>query len=196
MKKRSALRPNSVFLNLPFDQQYEAIFVAYVVGLVTLGMEPRCILEVDEDGDGRMGRLYKLIEECGCSIHDISYRGTEFRYNMPFELGIAYALTPKSPQRKLVIFEAKRRDLLKTLTDLRGFDPKVHGMRGKKALAMIYECFSTPSLGNSEEIGRGIYRRITKLLPQFRDGRPSVFNRKSFQWLIHATAKFAKARRA
>ena len=196
MKKRSALRPNSVFLNLPFDPEYEAIFVAYVIGLVTLGMEPRCILEVDEDGDGRMGRLYKLMQECGCSIHDISYRGSEFRYNMPFELGIAYALARTGPRRKLVIFEAKKRDLLKTLTDLRGFDPKVHSGQGNQALAIIYECFSSPSFGDSEEIGRDIYRRIVKLLPEFRDGRPTVFNRKSFQWLIHATAKFAAEWRA
>jgi hypothetical protein len=196
LKRRSALRPNSVFLNLPFDPAYEGIFVAYVVGLVTLGLEPRSILEVDEDGEGRMGRLYKLIEECGCSIHDISYRGPEFRYNMPFELGVAYALTRSGPKRKLVVFEAKKRDLLKTLTDLRHFDPKVHGMQGRKALAMIYECFTSPSFEGSEEIGRDIYRRIVGSLPAFRDGRSTVFNRKSFQWLIHVTAKLAAAKRA
>jgi hypothetical protein len=170
--------------------------VAYVVGLVTLGLEPRCILEVDEDGEGRMGRLYRLVEQCGCSIHDISYRGTEFRYNMPFELGIAYALTRQGPRRKLVIFESKKWDLLKTLTDLRGFDPKVHAMKGRKALDLIYECFSSPYLTDSEQIGRDIYRKIVKSLPQFRDGRTSVFNRKSFLWLIHVAAKLAADRRA
>jgi len=98
LKKRSVLRTNSVFVNLPFDREYEEIFVGYVVGLITLGLEPRSVIELDETGEGRMGRLFRLMNKCGSSIHDLSYRGGEFRYNMPFELGVAYALSRSGGQ--------------------------------------------------------------------------------------------------
>lgn len=187
MKKRSTFQPNSVFLNLPFDLEFEPIFVSYVVGLVTLGLMPRCVLELDEDGEGRMARLYRLLKDCGSSIHDLSYRGQEFRYNMPFELGVAYALSRsdnKQSKRRLVIFEAEKRDLLKTLSDLRSFDPKIHEMDGGKALSMIYESFYTPSRPDPEKRGREIYQKIVQSLPEYRGGRTSIFNRKSFLTIV------------
>jgi hypothetical protein len=196
LKKRSALLTNSVFLNLPFDREYEEIFVGNVVGLITLGLEPRSVIELDETGEGRMERLFRLMGKCGSSIHDLSYRGDEFRYNMPFELGIAFALGRSGGKRRLVVFEAKKRDLLRTLTDLRGFDPKIHSMKGKKALAMIYECFISPTISDPEKMGQEIYDRVILALPGFRCGRPTIFNRRSFQLLIHFTSHRVEALKA
>jgi hypothetical protein len=185
LSERSASRTNSVFLNLPFDQEYESIFVGFVVGLVSLGLEPRSVLELDEDGDGRISRLFRLLQECGSSVHDISYRGPGLRYNMPFELGLAYALSRLRPSHRLVVFEAEKWDLLKTLSDLRGFDPKIHGMKGEKALAMIYECFSSPTIRDAEPRGKQIYKAIVHDLENFRDGRHTIFNKKSFLYLVY-----------
>jgi hypothetical protein len=102
---------------------------------------------------------------------------------MPFELGIAYALSQSQEKHRLVIFEAEKRDLLKTLSDLRGFDPKLHNKNGEKALTMIYECFISPKLSHAEEIGHSIYDVFVKDLSKFRFGRDSVFNRRSFHSL-------------
>ena len=60
MKKLSAQRERSVFLNLPFEKKYEPIFVGLIVGLVTVGLIPRSVVELHENGDGRMARLFQL----------------------------------------------------------------------------------------------------------------------------------------
>jgi len=135
-----------------------------------------------------MERLFRLMQTCRCSIHDLSYTGTECRYNMPFELGIAYTLSRNDPDAVILVFEADKRNLLKTLTDLRGFDPKVHDMNGKKALAATHATFVSPSLSDPEEIGLLIYNNIVNDLSKFRKGHPTVFNKWSFSLLVH-TAK-------
>lgn len=188
MKNSSALRPNAVFLNLPFEKSYEEIFVGYLVGLITMGLEPHCVVELHEDGEGRMARLFKLMSRCGASIHDLSYAGEGKRYNMPFELGIAYALSRLSGKRRLVVVEARKRALLKTLTDLRGFDPKVHQMKGRKAMDLVYEYFISPSIAEAEETGHRIYPQIIENLREFRGGHSTIFNRKSFQYLVWVIA--------
>jgi hypothetical protein len=183
-KKSSAPQPESVFLNLPFDSNFEPIFVAYVVGLVTLGFIPRSVLELDEDGAVRMERLFRLMRQCQGSVHDLSYGGKERRYNMPLELGVAYALTRLS-SKKIYVFEAKKYILKKNLSDLSHFDPKIHGMKGEKALVAIYDCFDSRLLTDPIEIGRPIYKRTIKRLPEIRQGRDTLFNRSSFRRMLY-----------
>lgn len=183
-KKSSTPQPESVFLNLPFDKNFEAVFVAYVVGLVTLGFIPRSVLELDEDGDGRMERLFRLMRQCQGSLHDLSYAGKERRYNMPFELGVAYALTRLS-SKKIYVFEASKYNLKKTLSDLSHFDPKIHYMKGEKALVAIYDCFDSRLLTNPLEIGLPIYQRTIKRLPEIRQGRETLFNRSAFRRMLY-----------
>jgi hypothetical protein len=185
LKKSLASHSDYVFLNLPFEKIFEPVFVAYVVGLVTLGLVPRSVIELDEDGEGRMGRLFQLLKGCSASVHDLSYRGSERRYNMPFELGVAYALARYGGGRKIFVFEAARRDLLRSLTDLRHFDPKCHGMKGEQALEAVYECFFSPKRHHAEETGREVYRFIIKeMLPKLRGTKPTLFNKRSFLLLI------------
>jgi len=61
MRTREELRRRSVFLNLPLDKSYERLFVAMISALVAIGRTPRCVLEVPEQGDGRLARILHLI---------------------------------------------------------------------------------------------------------------------------------------
>ena len=84
----------SVFINCPFDKQYQPIFDAIVFCVVACGFEPRCTLELTDAGEVRIENIYRLIAQCNDSVHDISrtevgdqpYRLP--RFNMPLELGI------------------------------------------------------------------------------------------------------------
>ena len=38
---RPRVEPNSVFLNIPYDNQFQNLYLAYVVGLTELGSLPR-----------------------------------------------------------------------------------------------------------------------------------------------------------
>ena len=104
---------------------------------------------------------------------------------MPFELGVAYALARTDPKAEMIVFERTKRDLLKILSDLRGFDPKVRNMDGEKALATVYSSFASPDISDPEEIGKSIYATLEADLPQFRKGQSTIFNKRSFQLLVH-----------
>src|SRR6266404_5075471 len=84
----------SVFINCPFDKQYQPIFDAIVFCVVACGFEPRCTLELTDAGEVRIENIYRLIAQCNHSIHDISrteVKGQPYklpRFNMPLELGI------------------------------------------------------------------------------------------------------------
>src|SRR5688500_13444601 len=95
---RAGRRRRQVFLNLPFDdiRGYEDCFLAYVAGLLALGLVPRSVLEIPSGGRDRLTRIFRLMRECRYSIHDLSrieLRGGRYpRFNMPLEAGMATAL--------------------------------------------------------------------------------------------------------
>src|ERR1035441_2238158 len=90
MKTPRELRRRGVFLNTPFDKPYERLFVALIGVLVALGRIPRCVLEIPEMGNGRQARILDLMQSCSFSIHDLSRVGLPVRFNMPFELELAF----------------------------------------------------------------------------------------------------------
>src|SRR5712691_1199087 len=84
----------SVFINCPFDRQYQPLFDATVFCVVECGFVPRCTLEFTDAGEVRIENIYRLVDQCDHSIHDISRTEVEGqpyklpRFNMPLELGI------------------------------------------------------------------------------------------------------------
>ena len=96
--RRRHPRPTHVFINCPFDKDYEELFLALIAGLTGLGLTPRCVLEIPPTPES-LERLFELIERCAFSVHDLSrvelslHRPRVPRFNMPFELGLAVALS-------------------------------------------------------------------------------------------------------
>jgi hypothetical protein len=83
-----------VFINCPFDDEYQPLFEAVVFCVTACGFRARCTLEETDAGEVRIDTIYGLIRECNHGIHDISrteVKGQPYqlpRFNMPFELGI------------------------------------------------------------------------------------------------------------
>jgi hypothetical protein len=177
--------PRSVFLNFPFDRSYEPVFIGLVAGLVALGLKPRSVIEIPEQGEGRMRRLFDLICSCGASIHDLSRVNTPVRFNMPFELGIAYALHQVTkPAHRFVVLERERHRLDRTLSDLKMLDPRIHRGSGHEALRCIYESFKPRQGAAPEQTGDRIYQRLRANLDEYRGRQTTIFNRLSFEHLI------------
>lgn len=183
---RRALKidPKSVFLNVPFDKKYEQIFIGIVVGLVTLGLKPRSVIEIPEQGQGRMDRLFNLIRTCGASIHDLSRVGSPARFNMPFELGLAFSLKQMTGQHFFALFETKKYRLDRTLSDLKMIDPKIHGGNGQRALQCVYESFKPYGHPAPTEQGQKIYRYLVRDIKGLRQRRETIFNPIAFEALI------------
>src|SRR3972149_2701488 len=105
----SRVDPTAVFLNVPFDTRYEPLFVALIATLTSIGRKPRTVLELPEQGQGRLSRIIEPLEACQVSLHDLSRVGPPARFNMPFELGLAYAVRrydPTEKKRSLVLLES------------------------------------------------------------------------------------------
>ena len=85
----------NVFINCPFDEEYETLLKSILLIISYLGYNPRIALESSDVSTTRLSKIVALIEESKYSIHDLSRlkskRKNEFaRLNMPFELGIDF----------------------------------------------------------------------------------------------------------
>jgi hypothetical protein len=120
-------------LNVPYDEAYEPILLALVAALLALGRKPRCTVELEDRGEGRARRILELLESTAVSFHDLSRTGTPVRFNMPFELGLAFGLAARRGRHRLYVLETERGRLEETLGDLRGTEAYVH--RGRPELA-------------------------------------------------------------
>lgn len=82
-----------VFINCPFDTEFAASFHALVFAVRACGFRARCAREMDDGGETRLEKLYRIVEDRRYGVHDLSR--TELdpthnlpRFNMPLELGI------------------------------------------------------------------------------------------------------------
>jgi len=123
---------NAVFLNIPYDDKFSRLYLAYIAGLIHLGLDPRATIEIP-GGRNRLDKILELIRSCRYSIHDLSRVQLDRtppatpRFNMPSELGLAVASAQAdSALDGLFVFETVYRRASKSLSDLSGIDPNNH----------------------------------------------------------------------
>src|ERR1700740_2359962 len=85
--------PEGVFINCPFDAEYQPLFRALVFAVQDCGFVARSALEREDGSEVRIEKIRRIIAESAFGIHDISRTepdaGTGLpRFNMPLELGI------------------------------------------------------------------------------------------------------------
>ena len=188
--------PTSVFLNVPFDQSYEPVFLGLLASLVSLGLKPRSVIEIVDFGQGRIERIIDLMLSCKFSIHELGRVGTPVRFNMPFELGIACALSRYRKPHCFTMLEAESHRLDKTLSDMKGIDPKIHFRTVGGAIECMLATFRKKSGGPSPDNIRGLYKDLAKysmsLKKQYR--KKKIFTRSVFTDLVKAAVLMAKKR--
>jgi hypothetical protein len=84
----------SVFINCPYDPEYEPLADALLLAVVVCGFIPRSALESGLAAIPRVERIFHAIHTSKYSIHDLSRCRGEgdtvlARFNMPLELGMA-----------------------------------------------------------------------------------------------------------
>lgn len=126
----------NVFINCPFDRQFEPILQAILFCTTYLGFSPRIATESADSGAFRLEKIKQLIFESQYSIHDLSRiqakkRGEHFRLNMPFELGLDYGCRQfagdERTTKKILILEEKPYRYQVAISDLAGCDIQSHG---------------------------------------------------------------------
>jgi hypothetical protein len=104
----------SVFVNCPFDSDYQDLMLAIVFSVAAHGFVPRTARESEGDPEPRFSRILRMIAQCKYSIHDLSRSTGEgadnlARFNMPLELGMAAGfrfereMTERIPHRWLAL---------------------------------------------------------------------------------------------
>lgn len=194
---------NAVFLNIPYDEKFPHLYLAYISGLVHLGLQPRATLEIS-GADNRLDKIITLIQSCRYSIHDLSWVKLDGppprtpRFNMPFELGLAMAIERiDRAKRKSFVFEAVNRRLAKSLSDLSGIDPHIHDRATEGVMRELGNAFvrrvshrrlSVPAMMMTY---RAVLRAIPKIARQ--TGSPDLFKARPFRLLCIAAGKAAGA---
>lgn len=141
-----------VFINCPFDDDFEPLLSAIVFCIVSFGLKPRLATERLEAGESRLDKIVSLMKASKFSIHDISRckavaAGDDFRMNMPFEYGLDYGLRhsgdKEMAKKRFLIFENLRFDLKKTLSDTSGHDVFAHEGNFEKVFGHVRDFFSS-----------------------------------------------------
>ena len=136
----------NVFINCPFDKDYEPILQAILFCLVYLGFSPRLATEANDSSTVRIDKIRTLIESSLYSIHDLSRcqagkKGEHYRLNMPFELGFDYGckqfFADRRRDKKFLILEEKAYRYQAALSDIAGCDIKQHAADYQKAVRAV-----------------------------------------------------------
>jgi len=109
---------------------------------------------------------------------------------MPFELGLAVAIARQMRNESahaFVLLESRPFRLQRSLSDMNGFDPKIHNGTRAGAVRCMFEIFADSAPADLRTALRlaGSLARVSKQLKRDRGAR-SLFNRVAFNELFTA----------
>lgn len=191
-------RAGRVFINVPFDAKYERLYVALVAGLVALGYVPHAALEVPATVD-RLRRIFDLLQSCEHSIHDLSRVQLDGnsprcpRFNMPFEAGLAFALSLRDKNHGCAIFEAKEFRLQKTLSDLNGIDPYIHNGTIKGVMISLADFAESGGVKANIDALVSLNKQVSQLAQDIKLQNGSLFRPNSYRQLVAVSQDVAIA---
>ncbi len=174
----SADYADCVFINVPFDDEYEPLRDAIVFATFDCGFVPRCALEEDDSGNVRVEKIIQLIRESKFGIHDISRTELDSvnglpRFNMPLELGLflgAKKFGDSSQRSKnTIILDRERYRYQKFLSDLSGQDIRSHDGDAHKAITIVRNWLNSASGRKTIPGGAEIARRYERFLGDLPD---------------------------
>lgn len=189
-----AIQNASVFLNIPYDERFRSLYLAYIAGLVHLGFDPHVTLGLP-GGARRLDKILQEIQGCRYSIHDLSRVGldrsppfTTPRFNMPFELGLAVAWEKLNPTKHTwFVFEESPYRIQKSLSDLNGTDPQIHGGKVVGVMRELSNVFrrsrDQPTVPEMMSTFNAISRKSPKILAEA--GTTSLFEAGVFKDLCY-----------
>ena len=168
----------SVFVNCPFDDDYDEILQAILFCRIRFGLTPRIATERSDAGETRLQKIQELIESARFSIHDLSRcqakeAGEHYRLNMPFELGMDLGCRQYGGKRwarkVILILEEQRYRYQAAISDLAGCDIEAHGGNFQKAVRKVRNWLA----------GQGGFEKVAaaKILSEYEDFQEWYYER-------------------
>lgn len=152
--RQTANYDDNVFINCPFDDEYNPLFMATTFTIFDCGFNARSALEESSTSRNRLTKIMKIIEDCKYGIHDISRveldQDTKLpRFNMAFELGVFLGAgqfgADKQKVKKCLILDAEPYRYQKYISDLAGNDVAAHSNDENTIITIIRDWLSTSS---------------------------------------------------
>ena len=149
-------------------------------------------------GARRLDRVLELIQGCRYSLHDLSRVELDAvnpptpRFNMHFELGLSVCWAQLYPKRHTsFVCETVNRRLQKSLSDLDGTDPNVHGGTVEGVMRELGNAFVRPAAMPTVAEMMASYRIVQRQAPaiQRSAGAASLFEAKVFKDLCFAAKR-------
>lgn len=174
--------PKNVFINCPFDKNYNATFHAIIFTVFDCGYTPKCSLELEDCSENRLEKILNIIEVCQLGIHDISR--TEInsknklpRFNMPLELGIFIGAkrygNAFQKKKNCLILDSHAYRFQKFISDIAGHDIKSHKNNFEQAIEAVRNWLHTHTRKNIKIPGG---KHIQLRYQRFRQEMPVVCN--------------------
>ena len=197
----------SIFINCPFDRDYEPILQAILFCAIYLGFSPRIATESNDSGAFRLEKIRRLIEASKFSIHDLSRcqstkKGEHYRLNMPFELGLcmgAKRFCPSHRYDKVKIMVSEPYKLPEYLSDLGGNDPDAHHEDHHQILMIVRDFLQgarrgKPLPGSTALVAA--FDRFKRAIPRIAEGiehgAGEIGVRKNFPTFVWCLTEFLK----
>lgn len=145
---------HNVFINCPFDDAFAPGFQAIVFAIFGCGFQVRCAREMDDGGETRIDKLYRIIEQSRYGIHDLSRTELDAvnnlpRFNMPLELGIFLGAKrygdDDQKKKRCAIFDIEAYRFQKFISDLAGMDIKAHSGDPRQMVVHVRDFLYTAS---------------------------------------------------
>ena len=135
---------HQVFLNYPYDSEFEDLADAMHFAVISAGLLPVCAKDINVTDKPRLLMLVDTILKCKYSAHDFSRSKGEgednlARFNMPFEMGIAYGQAHRTQGHCCTFFVSEPHDYHKYISDLSGLDPTCHFSDDLSLVSQMYE---------------------------------------------------------
>jgi hypothetical protein len=182
LENRAASYENSIFLNCPFDPEYQPMFHALVFAAYDCGYRPFCALEIDDATEVRIDKIVKMIRSCRLGVHDISRTELDVenqlpRFNMPFELGlfvgaIRFGATTQKTKMSLIL-DRDRFRFQKFISDIAGQDIAAHNNDADNAIKALRNWLAAIPTKAALPGGAAIVRRYHA----FRAEMPDILQR-------------------
>lgn len=160
---------DNVFINCPFDNEYKPLFDAIVFTVFDSGFVPRCALELDDSGEVRIEKIFRIITDCKFGIHDISRTEVDDenelpRFNMPLELGMFLGAKrngdSEQKKKRCVILDMEQYRYQIFMSDIAGQDIKAHKNEPENVIPIVRNWLNSVSKRKTIPGGTEILRRF------------------------------------
>lgn len=200
--QKPRVEKDAVFLNIPYDAKFERLYLAYIVGLISLDLVPKVTLGIPS-GQRRLTRILRLVAGCRYSVHDLSRveldrnKPCTPRFNMPFELGVCVTWAELNPSQHMwFVLETQERRALKSLSDLNGTDVHIHDGRIEGVMRELCNAFTArgrrPTVPEMMEMYRTLRQRVPEILALTR--AHSVYEARIFRELCLSIVALRRAK--